>query len=203
MRPPVRSRHPAPVKVQLGRYGGAMRASLNGSSSSTPRSTTMTASSNSCSTRPLRSSSLNVGSATSLRRSSTSRGPIPAAVTAKPRSPGSAAPHRSPPPPDRTRPATASNRGGDRQLNRALYLVAVTKKRCGPATKAYIARRLAEGNRTKSRPLHQTLPRPPCLATTRAPENHCLTHRSITRPSPDQAELCAAIPSLRTARRRS
>jgi len=37
------------------------------------------------------------------------------------------------------------NRGGDRQLNRALYLVAITKQRCDPATKAYIARRTAQG----------------------------------------------------------
>jgi transposase len=37
------------------------------------------------------------------------------------------------------------NRGGDRQLNRALYLVAVTRQRCCPATKAYVARRTAEG----------------------------------------------------------
>jgi transposase len=37
------------------------------------------------------------------------------------------------------------NRGGDRQLNRALYHVAITKQRCDPATKAYIARRTAEG----------------------------------------------------------
>jgi transposase len=37
------------------------------------------------------------------------------------------------------------NRGGDRQLNRALYLVALTKQRCDPATRAYIARRVAEG----------------------------------------------------------
>jgi transposase len=37
------------------------------------------------------------------------------------------------------------NRGGDRQLNRALYHVAITKQRCDPATKAYIARRVAEG----------------------------------------------------------
>jgi transposase len=37
------------------------------------------------------------------------------------------------------------NRGGDRQLNRALYLVAITKQRCDPATRAYIARRVAEG----------------------------------------------------------
>ena len=37
------------------------------------------------------------------------------------------------------------NRGGDRQLNRALYLVAITKQRCDPATKTYMARRTAEG----------------------------------------------------------
>jgi transposase len=37
------------------------------------------------------------------------------------------------------------NRGGDRQLNRALYLVAVTRQRCCPTTKAYVARRTAEG----------------------------------------------------------
>jgi transposase len=38
------------------------------------------------------------------------------------------------------------NRGGDRQLNRALYLVAITRRRCCPATKTYIARRISEGN---------------------------------------------------------
>jgi transposase len=37
------------------------------------------------------------------------------------------------------------NRGGDRQLNRALYFVAVTRARCCPRTKAYIERRLKEG----------------------------------------------------------
>ena len=37
------------------------------------------------------------------------------------------------------------NRGGDRQLNRALYLVAVTRQRCCPITKDYMARRTSEG----------------------------------------------------------
>ena len=37
------------------------------------------------------------------------------------------------------------NLGGDGQLNRALYHVAITKQRCDPTTKAYIARRTAEG----------------------------------------------------------
>ncbi len=37
------------------------------------------------------------------------------------------------------------NRLGDRQLNRALHMVAVTRMRCHPATLAYIQRRRAEG----------------------------------------------------------
>lgn len=36
-------------------------------------------------------------------------------------------------------------RGGDRQLNRALYLVAITRQRCCPMTQAYIGRRTSEG----------------------------------------------------------
>ena len=79
------------------------------------------------------------------RRSSTSPGPIPAAATAKPPSPASAAPHRSPATSGQNQTRHRLNRGGDRQLNRALYLVAVTKQRCDPATRAYIARRVAEG----------------------------------------------------------
>lgn len=37
------------------------------------------------------------------------------------------------------------NRGGDRQLNRALYFVAITRARCCPRTRAYIERRLNQG----------------------------------------------------------
>lgn len=37
------------------------------------------------------------------------------------------------------------NRGGDRQLNRALYFVAVTRQRCCPITQDYLARRSSEG----------------------------------------------------------
>ena len=40
------------------------------------------------------------------------------------------------------------DRGGDRQGNRALYLLAVGRMGWDPATKAYVARRTAEG-RTK------------------------------------------------------
>jgi transposase len=37
------------------------------------------------------------------------------------------------------------NRGGDRQLDRALYFVAVTRQRCCPETKDYMARCTSEG----------------------------------------------------------
>jgi transposase len=41
------------------------------------------------------------------------------------------------------------NRGGDRQLNHALHIIAITRASHDPATKAYIARKLAEGQTTK------------------------------------------------------
>jgi transposase len=37
------------------------------------------------------------------------------------------------------------NRGGDRQLNRAIHVIACTRMRCDPATLAYVARRRARG----------------------------------------------------------
>jgi transposase len=37
------------------------------------------------------------------------------------------------------------NRGGDRQLNRALHTIVLTRSRTDPATRAYLARRLSEG----------------------------------------------------------
>lgn len=41
------------------------------------------------------------------------------------------------------------NRHGDRQLNRALHIIAVTRERCDPETRAYVERRLAEGRTRK------------------------------------------------------
>jgi transposase len=37
------------------------------------------------------------------------------------------------------------NRGGNRQLNRALHTIAVVQARCDPRAKAYMAKRMAEG----------------------------------------------------------
>jgi transposase len=41
------------------------------------------------------------------------------------------------------------DRGGDRQLNRALHMIAITRARHDPATKAYLARKEAEGKTKK------------------------------------------------------
>ena len=41
------------------------------------------------------------------------------------------------------------NRGGDRQLNHALHIIAITRAQRDPATKEYLARKAAEGKTTK------------------------------------------------------
>jgi transposase len=74
------------------------------------------------------------------------------------------------------------DRGGDRQLNHALHIIAITRARCDPATRAYLARKEAEGKTKKgalrclkrhlARRFHQLLspsatPRPQQHDTTR------------------------------------
>jgi transposase len=78
------------------------------------------------------------------------------------------------------------HRGGDRQLNRALYMIAITKARIDPQTKAYLERKRAEG-KTKREALR-------CLKRHLA--RHI--HRLLSMPAidPDQSapvELDAAI----------
>ncbi len=63
------------------------------------------------------------------------------------------------------------NRGGDRQLNHALHIIAVTRAQHDPATKEYLARKEAEGKTKKgalrslkrhlARRFHQLLSQPP------------------------------------------
>lgn len=56
------------------------------------------------------------------------------------------------------------NRGGDRRLNRALNTIVLTRMRTDPKTRAYIQRRLAEGQDDQRDPtLSQALHRPPDL----------------------------------------
>ncbi len=63
------------------------------------------------------------------------------------------------------------NRGGDRQLNHALHVIAITRAQHDPATKEYLARKEAEGKTSKgalrclkrhlARRFHQLLAQPP------------------------------------------
>jgi transposase len=67
------------------------------------------------------------------------------------------------------------DRGGNRQLNRALHIIAITRGRIDPATKAYLQRKEAEGKtrieamrclkRYLARHYHRLLSQPPAPAT--------------------------------------
>ena len=64
------------------------------------------------------------------------------------------------------------NRGGDRQANNALWVIAFTRLRGDPATRAYADRRTKQGKTTK-----EIL--------------RCLIGRSIRRATRDGVELCS------------
>ena len=69
------------------------------------------------------------------------------------------------------------DRGGNRQINAAIHRIAVTRARCHPETRAYIARKTRRRqDPPRSHPLPQTPPRPPHLAPPPA------------RPTPDQEQ---------------
>jgi transposase len=57
------------------------------------------------------------------------------------------------------------NRGGDRRLNRALHTVAVARLRDDPATRAYAARRRAEGKSPRDPPVPEAGDRPAAVQT--------------------------------------
>jgi transposase len=84
------------------------------------------------------------------------------------------------------------HRGGDRQLNRALHTIAITRARCDPATRAYLDRKTAEGKTRKealrclkrhlARRFHRLLTQPPPTTNHQPPipvgapsPMHCLT----------------------------
>src|SRR5438876_2241333 len=75
------------------------------------------------------------------------------------------------------------HRGGDRQLNRALYMIAITRARIDPQTKAYLERKRAEG-KTKREALR-------CLKRHLARKIHHLL--SMPAVDPDPIALNAAI----------
>jgi transposase len=90
------------------------------------------------------------------------------------------------------------NRGGNRQLNHALHIIAVTRAQHDPATKQYLARKEAEGKTKKgalrslkrhlARRFHQLLSEPP--ADQQAAEQQSIECEHLTAP-----ELSAIPPS--------
>ena len=66
------------------------------------------------------------------------------------------------------------NRGGDRALNSAIHTIAITRMRCCPTTKDYVARRRADGKSSReiqrclkryiARELYRRLESPPAAA---------------------------------------
>jgi transposase len=75
------------------------------------------------------------------------------------------------------------HRGGDRQLNRALHMIAITRARRDPATRAYLERKIAEGKTPKQ--------------AIRCLKRHLARrfHRLLTEPTPDRATIPVGAPS--------
>jgi hypothetical protein len=55
------------------------------------------------------------------------------------------------------------NGGGDRQLNRALHTIVLSRMRFHRETRAYVARRTAQGSNPPEQALLEALRRPPTL----------------------------------------
>jgi hypothetical protein len=67
--------------------------------------------------------------------------------------------------------------GGNRQLNHAFHMLAMTKWMTDPQTATYLARQRQNGKTNKEAVLSQTPPRPPRLPRPQRPRqrpNHCL-----------------------------
>ncbi|MCA1694429.1 MAG: transposase [Actinobacteria bacterium] len=95
------------------------------------------------------------------------------------------------------------NRGGDRALNRAVHTIAVTRMRCCERTRAYVARRTAQG--TTSREIRRCLKRYITRELYPRPDHHhdhrdeprdeprrCLTPRRVTISRRHPPAGCAA-----------
>ena len=94
------------------------------------------------------------------------------------------------------------DRGGDRQLNSALHIIAITRARYDPATKAYLARKQAEGKTKKgalrclkrhlARRFHHLLSPSPPTAHSTAP---AATLRSTARPQHHASTISGSAPT--------
>ena len=84
------------------------------------------------------------------------------------------------------------NRGGDRQLNRALHTIAITRARhAHPATKAYLARKQAEGKTKREAILAASNATSPGTFTTSSPPPP-RRHQTTASSSPPHPHPCPA-----------
>ena len=92
------------------------------------------------------------------------------------------------------------NRGGDRQLNHALHIIAITRAQHDPATQEYLARKRAEGKTTKGalRSLKRHLARHfhRLLAEPLADQSTVIDGQPIIEPRPTSVPKLPAIPPL-------
>jgi hypothetical protein len=92
------------------------------------------------------------------------------------------------------------NRGGDRQLNHALHIIAITRASHDPVTKAYLARKEAEGKTTKAalRSLKRHLSRHfyQLLAEPAADQQQAVEPNSM--PGPELPTISPPLPPGRT-----
>jgi transposase len=76
------------------------------------------------------------------------------------------------------------NRGGDRTLNKALHMVALTRMAFDPATIEYVAKRQAEGRTKKQNSsVREALPRPPDLPHTQCQQAPAIATLTTTEES--------------------
>ncbi len=80
------------------------------------------------------------------------------------------------------------NRGGDRQLNRALHTIAITRARHDPATKTYLARKMAEG-KTKREAIR-------CLKLHLARRFHHILADPVSPPCGDRRVVSSPLASM-------
>jgi transposase len=71
------------------------------------------------------------------------------------------------------------NRSGDRQLNQALYTVALTRRRTDPATRAYAQRRRAQGKTNRESDAAWSAMSPASSTGSSRPNQHLTQHRSV------------------------
>ena len=80
------------------------------------------------------------------------------------------------------------NRGGDRQLNHALHIIAITRAQHDPETREYLARKRAEGKTTKGALR--------CLKRHLSRRFHHLLATPANAPSTESVRIATTAPSL-------